>query len=312
MNKKCKISIVIPVYNAAESLEELQAEIALCAQKNNYLIETVYVEDCSKDSSWDVLKKLKKDYAESVRIIKLAMNSGQHKAILCGLNNISKDSDYVLTMDDDLQHPPAEIPRLIEKLQEGFDFVCGQYDTKKHKISRNICSDMVNWLIRKNYKLPNNFHFTSFQGVKADVVPAVVSMTGVFPYIACMFLANSGSYANVNIHHEERKHGVSNYNFRKSVALFFNLFFNYTSYPLWIVGAVCLFTLLVTSTLMVYVFSLWAWRGTAPGWASTMLLTSFLHSMVLGCLFIFSIYISRINTQISTSKSKYRIAEFHE
>jgi glycosyltransferase involved in cell wall biosynthesis len=312
MKEKYRLSIVIPVFNAAESLNELHREIAECAQDNSYYIEIVYVDDCSSDGSWQVLSELKDKYKDTVKIIRLAMNSGQHNAILCGFHNVSKDIDYVFTMDDDLQHPPSELPKLVDKLNKGFDLVIGRYDSKKHAVSRNLCSKMVNWLIRKNYNMPNDFSFTSFQGIKREILPGVISMTGVYPFIVCMLLANSSSYANVLVHHDIRRHGGSNYNFSRSIKLFLNLVLNYTSYPLWIVGAVCFFTLLMTGLLMIYVFSLWAWRGTAPGWASTMLLTSFLHSMSLGCIFIFAIYISRINSQISNSKVKYRIAELHE
>ena len=311
MRKKIKISIVIPVYNAAESLAELQANIADCAKNNDYHIETIYVDDCSHDNSWGVLKKLKSEYP-TVKIIRLAMNSGQDNAILCGFSNISADSDYVLIMDDDLQHPPAEIPKLIVKLQEGFDYVVGEYDSKKHAPGRNVCSSMVNWLIRKNYSMPKGFQFTSFHGVKREVVPGVLGMTGVYPFLTCMLLANSGSYANVMVHHGERLHGESNYNFRRSFAMFLNLFFNYTSYPLLLVGSVCILVMLMTGGFIAYVICLWYWEGTAPGWASTMVLTSFLHSMSLGCIFIFAIYISRINSQMSKLKIKYRIAELHE
>lgn len=312
MKKQSRISIVVPVYNASESLVELQSRIVKCAQDNNFYIETVYVDDSSADNSWQVLTELKKTYKDTIKIVRLAMNSGQHNAILCGFDQVSEDIDYVLTMDDDLQHPPSEIPKIIEKLREGFDLVVGKYDSKKHAVTRNLCSKIVNWLIRKNYNLPKDFQFTSFLGVKRDVLPGVVRMTGVFPIISCMLLANSGSYTNVLVHHDVRKRGESNYNFRRSLKLFLNLFFNYTSYPLWLVGAACLLALVMTATLMAYVFSLWAWRGTAPGWASTMLLTSFLHSMVLSCIFIFAIYLSRINSQVSNSKIKYRIAEFHD
>jgi polyisoprenyl-phosphate glycosyltransferase len=312
MKGQNRISIVIPVYNASENLVELQAEITKCAKDNSFYIETIYVDDYSPDNSWEVLTELKKAHGDTVKIIRLAMNSGQHNAILCGFNQVSEDIDFVLTMDDDLQHPPSEIPKLIAKLQEGFDFVVAEYDSKKHAVSRNFCSNIVNWLIKKAYNLPKDFNFTSFQGVKRDVLPGVIRMTGTFPYITCMLLSNSGSYAKVLVHHASRQHGESNYNFKRSIKLFLNLFFNYTSYPLWLVGLVCLFTLILTAGLITYVFCLWAFRGTAPGWASTMLLTSFLHSMALGCIFIFAIYLSRISSQISNSKIKYRVAEFHE
>lgn len=312
MKKENRISIVIPVYNASGSLAELQAEISACANDNNFYIETIYVDDYSSDNSWEVLTEIKKNYPDTVKIVRLAMNSGQHNAILCGFNQVSQNIDFVLTMDDDLQHPPSEIPKLVAKLEEGFDLVVGEYDSKKHAASRNFCSDIVNLLIKKTYSLPKDFQFTSFQGVKRDVLPGVICMTGTFPYITCMLLSNSGSYANVLVHHDERKHGESNYNLKRSIKLFLNLFLNYTSYPLWLVGFVCLFTLVLTCGLMTYVFCLWAFRGTAPGWASTMLLTSFLHSMSLGCIFIFAIFLSRINSQISNSKIKYRVAEFHE
>src|SRR3989344_6135073 len=119
-----EFSVVIPVYNSEKSLFELYKRITKVMQKQNKSYEIIFIDDCSLDESWKILQNLhKKD--KRVKVIQLTKNFGQHNAIICGFSFTK--GNYVITMDDDLQHPPEEIPSLIKKINEGYSVVYGQY-----------------------------------------------------------------------------------------------------------------------------------------------------------------------------------------
>ena len=117
-----KISVVVPVYNSSDTLPLLVDELRQVLPKITPDFELILINDCSTDSSWEVISKLIKTYAW-VRGIDLMRNYGQHNATLCGIREARYE--VVVVMDDDLQNPPREIPKLIEKLNEGFDVVYG-------------------------------------------------------------------------------------------------------------------------------------------------------------------------------------------
>ncbi len=127
-----RYSIVVPVYNSEKSLEILYSRIAAVFDEQLHQpFELILVDDCSRDNSYQVIRRLAA--ADSrVKGIQLAVNHGQQKAVLCGFHYVS--GDYVITMDDDLQHPPEQIPVLIEKMEssDDIDVVIGEYETKKH------------------------------------------------------------------------------------------------------------------------------------------------------------------------------------
>src|SRR5262245_6227229 len=123
---KGKISVVIPVYNSATSLHILVAGLVTVLEQMEREFEIIFVDDCSPDNSWEVLKKMKEEHGELLKIAKLSTNRGQHNAIVCGFSIVS--GDIVITMDDDLQNPPEEIPKLVEAIDRGYDLAIGSYD----------------------------------------------------------------------------------------------------------------------------------------------------------------------------------------
>ncbi|MDQ3112047.1 MAG: glycosyltransferase family 2 protein, partial [Bacteroidota bacterium] len=135
MNKEL-LSIVIPVYNSEELLDELFNSIN-ATLTGTQAFEVVFVDDGSQDQSWEKIVKLKSHHPDKIRGIQLSRNFGQHNALVCGFS--FAQGDLVLTMDDDLQHPPSEIPKMLAAhYAKNADVIYGIYNTnKKHSAARN-------------------------------------------------------------------------------------------------------------------------------------------------------------------------------
>ncbi|MCX7046445.1 MAG: glycosyltransferase family 2 protein [Candidatus Sumerlaeota bacterium] len=303
--------MVIPVYNSHDSLELLTSRIDAMFKTQSTRYEVVFVDDCSPDGSWEILKKIKCQYAEKVKIIRLRKNSGQHNAILCGFAKAR--GEIIVTMDDDLQNPPEEIPRLIASVEEGYDLAIGAYDSKKHARVRNFGGMLIDSIQRRIFRLPPDFQLTSFRAIRRPVIELVISMGGVFPYVTCMLLSNVSSYVNVPVRHEPRSFGRSNYNLKRSLRLAANLIISYSNYPLYFVGIICVSAFLFSVTFASFVFiRAFLGGGFLTGWASTIIFLSFFNVILILCLLICLVYISQINQQLTRTRISYSIREIHE
>lgn len=306
-----KISIVIPVYNSAESLPILTDRLQKALTEMGRKFEVVFVDDRSRDNSWQVVKGLRDRYGTFIKIARLLVNSGQHNAILCGMYLAT--GDIVITIDDDLQNPPEEIPKLISAIDQGYDLAIASYDEKKHSGFRNASGWFIDSVIRRIFNLPNTFQLTSFRAAKRVVVDNVCKMGGVFPYITAMMLANAANYTNVSVRHDARPFGSSNYSLRRSLSLAANLIFYYSSYPLYVIAALSFFFFLGTFIFGISLIIRTLVYGSAvPGWASTILAISFSNAFILLCLVIFGVYISRMSQQLTRTRLPYTVSELHE
>src|SRR5215475_4740439 len=131
------LSIVVPVYRSRETLPKLHARLVEALQKIGAPFEIILVEDCGGDGSWDVIKQLAARDAR-LRGIKLSRNYGQHNALLCGIR--AARHDVIVTLDDDLQHPPDQIGLLLAELAKGYDVVYGVAQAEQHGVLRNSAS----------------------------------------------------------------------------------------------------------------------------------------------------------------------------
>jgi polyisoprenyl-phosphate glycosyltransferase len=311
LNNQSKISVVIPVYRSADSLEPLVGRLAKTLDSVGREWEVIFIDDCSPDDSWATLKRLKAAYPDRLKIARLLVNQGQHNAILCGFSLVS--GDVVVTMDDDLQNPPEEVPKLVAAVDEGFDLVIGAYDSKKHSKSRNAGGGLIDGLQRRIFGLPAEFQLTSFRAVKRTVIESVNRMGAVFPYITCMLFSNASRYRNVPVHHDERQFGHSTYNLKRSLRLAFNLIFHYSPYPLYFVTGLCVISFLLSMGIALWVLSRAAITATeVPGWASIIVTTIFFSSLNLLSLLVFGYYIVRFHQQITRLRTAYSIDELYE
>jgi polyisoprenyl-phosphate glycosyltransferase len=303
-----KISVVIPVYRSEQSLDLLVTRLVDVLRGLNRPFELLLIDDGSPDNSWRELLRLKKQFGAELRPARLLTNSGQHNAILCGFSLVS--GDVVVTMDDDLQNPPEDLPKLVSAIDHGYDLAIGAYDEKMHDGIANAKGRMIDWLQRRMFSLPSDFQLTSFRAIRRSVVDSVVQMGGTYPYITSMLLSNASKYVNVQVRHEPRRFGSSNYSLRRGLSLATNLLLSYSTYPVIFVAALCALTFLVSLSYGAWVvFSYFRYGTSVQGWASIIAAMSFFNSIILLCLFIQSVYLSRMNAQLTRSRRGYRIGE---
>ncbi len=250
MKSNILVSIVIPVYNSEKTIKVVVKKIKdALFRKTDY--EVILVDDRSKDGSHEKCMDLSKKYSY-VKFIALSKNFGQHNAILAGLHYVK--GDYIVFMDDDLQTPPEEIPKLIKKIEEGHDVVYANYHSKHHSNLQNIGSRindiMANILLRK----PRNLKLTSYFIIKKYLADEIVNYNGPYPYLGGLILRSTDNIGIVNITHNKRESGKSNYSFMKLLRLWVSGFTNFSVKPLRIaffLGTLCSATGLVYSIVLI-------------------------------------------------------------
>jgi glycosyltransferase involved in cell wall biosynthesis len=300
-------SVVIPVHNSEQSLTELTQKLDSVFIKLGKSYEIIFVNDGSTDNSLITLKTLHAQN-NSIKIIDLFRNYGQQNAIMCGFNHCV--GNIVLTMDDDLQHDPNDIPKLFDKLQEGFDVVIGVFSTKKHSIIKNMGSACIRALNKRIFKLKDkNLRFTSYRMMRKEVIDQIKDETTNYPYISGLLVATTNRIANVNVSHNERLYGKSSYKLSSLVSLSYNLIVNYSSIPLKLIGYIGLIVSLFSMCFGSYFVIKKLLIGTIPAGITTIIvLISFYNALIFVFLFFLSEYVSRILKE-SSQKKQYVIRE---
>lgn len=231
LNKQIKYSVVIPVYNSETTLEELFSCLQSVFKTVNEEYEIIFIDDGSQDKSWQKLESLH-NRDKRVKIIQLMRNFNQHNALMCGFHYVQ--GEYVITMDDDLQNPPEEIPKLINKIKEGYDLVYGEYISKKHNLYRNMGSLLIQTVYKKIFKVQNNL--TAFRIVKRQLVQSILRYKKNYVFIDGLLAWNTKNIGKVRVLHHERKHSKSGYGFRKLFTLSFNMITNFSIIPLQVIS----------------------------------------------------------------------------
>ena len=220
------ISIVIPVYNEEENILPLHERLLNVLNSLNEDYEIIYVDDGSKDNSLNILKSLK----GNVKVVELARNYGQHAAIFAGFSVVS--GDKVITMDADLQNPPEEIPKLVEKFNEGYDVIATIRQQRKDSIFRKFSSHLNNYITKKITKVDLNDWGCMLRGYRKKIVERMLNndeKTVFIPAIATYYTKN---IVEIPIQHSQRQAGKSKYSLIKLVNLMFDLMTSFSNLPL--------------------------------------------------------------------------------
>jgi undecaprenyl-phosphate 4-deoxy-4-formamido-L-arabinose transferase len=223
------ISIVIPVYNSSETLPVLISRLETVLLQLAEAYEVLLVNDGSQDNSWDVIVQLSKKH-DGVHGINLMRNYGQHNALLAGIR--AAKYEIIVTMDDDLQHPPEELPKLITEIEKGFDVVYGIPDVQKNGFFRTISSRSTKWLMGLALGSPNITRSGAFRAFRAQVREAFIDYRSQFVSIDGLLGWGTSKFSYVPVRHDPRYTGKSNYTFLKLVRHTFNMVTGFSILPL--------------------------------------------------------------------------------
>jgi glycosyltransferase involved in cell wall biosynthesis len=285
------LSIVVPVYNGAESVGELCDALERLEIAGGH--EIVLVNDGSPDNSLDVCRQIAARARVPVTLIDLARNYGEHNAVMAGLRHAT--GAHVITMDDDLQNPPEEVTRLLGHAQAtGHDVVYTYYDEKQHAWWRNLGSRFTNRVAGFVLDKPDDLYLSSFRCMSAFVVREITRYDGPFPYVDGLLLQVTQNIGSLLVTHLPRAVGRSNYTMRRLVRLWMSMFVNFSVMPLRI------------STLTGFALSLFGALGSLiaifealffeppAGWASLMAAVLLLSGVQLVILGIVGEYLGRM------------------
>ena len=171
------LSVVVPVYNSAESLPQLVARLQPVLDQHGTAYELVLVNDGSRDTSWEVVSQLAREHPW-VHGICLMRNYGQHNALLCGIRAARYDT--IVTMDDDLQHPPEEIPRLLARLDENLDVVYGVPEQETHGLFRDLASVITKIVLQNAMGSETARHVSAFRAFRGRLRAAFANYQSPF------------------------------------------------------------------------------------------------------------------------------------
>lgn len=223
------ISVVIPVYNGSATLSPLIDRLRIVLDRLATPYEIVLVNDGSRDGSWATIESLALRYSEIVGI-DFMRNYGQHNALLCGIRR--SRNDVIITLDDDLQQPPEEIPRLLAKLHEGYDVVYGTPKQEQHGFWRNLSSRVTKAALGAATSASVAPMVSAFRAFRASVKPAFADYRSPLLSIDVLLTWATTSFASVTVQRVARRSGVSNYRLRSLVRHTMNMMTGYSLLPL--------------------------------------------------------------------------------
>ncbi len=298
------ISIVIPVYNSENTLEELFNRIKSTLEKTTKSFELIFCEDCGMDKSWDVLKIIKEKNPSLVTAIKLNKNYGQHNAIMCGFGFAK--GELIITMDDDLQHPPEEILKLLDSYEkDGSDVVYGVYRKKQHSLARNVGSYSVKKTSKAMYD--GKGKGSSFRLIKRDIIEKILEHDQYFIFIDELLLWYTDNIEFVEVEHHKRLESKSTYTKRKLFKLVSDLIFFYTNMPLKLMihgGFIVSFITFILG--LQFIIRKIFFNTPVVGYSSLIVTILFSTSIIVFSLGVIGGYISRIY-QVQNNKPPYNI-----
>ncbi|MDB4178052.1 glycosyltransferase family 2 protein [Gammaproteobacteria bacterium] len=293
------ISIVIPVFNSEKILSEL------CNQIENSLealtFELILINDQSKDRSWEKIKELSvnKSYIKGINLRK---NSGQDNAIFAGIQTaIGK---YIVIMDDDLQHSPSDIPSLYNQIEQGFDVCYANFQRKKQALWKNLGSWLNGKLAEVIIQKPKNIYLSPFKIIRKSIIEEVVKTNYLYPYIDGILFSITNNITQIEVKHNERHSGESNYTLFESIKVFLKLATGFSIFPLRLAsigGAII--SLIGFLLSFYYIVEYFIFKSSPEGFTTIIVVLLILGGVVLMSLGILGEYLGRIYLSINKNKS---------
>ena len=223
------LSIVVPLYRSADSIERLIAELSSLQVEGG--CELVLVNDGSLDNTAELAEKFMRASGRSITLVKLSRNFGEHNAVMAGLHHAN--GDYIVTMDDDLQNPPSEVLKLLHHARSGgYEVVYSYYAEKQHDTWRNLGSWLTNRVADLLLDKPRGLYLCSFRIITRFVAREVCRYDGPFAYVDGLILQVTQNIGSIEVEHAPRASGESGYTIGKLLHLWMSMFVNFSVIPL--------------------------------------------------------------------------------
>lgn len=290
------VSVVVPVYRGEKSLEELVQRTLRVFDDNGIDGEVILVNDDSPDGSWPVIEMLA-SRDRRVRGILFMRNFGQHAALLCGIRNAEKS--VIVTMDDDLQHPPESIPVLLAKIDEGFDVVYAAAIVMPHAKWRNFLSLGYKRFLAMLIGSDAVLYMSAYRAFRVELRQAFDRFASPNVVIDFLLAWASTRYVTIFVPHDYRKHGKSTYSIRRLVYNVLVILTGYSVKPLHVATVVGFSFTIFGLGVFVYAAFLGIARHALPGFPFLAALISLMGGVQLFCLGILGEYLARIHLRTS-------------
>lgn len=301
-----ELSVVVPVYGSANILPDLVAalEHVLAPSLGTGNFEVLLVHDHGPDHAWPTITELAGS-RPWLRGIDLRLNAGQHNAIMAGLAHAS--GRYLVTMDDDLQHDPADIPRILDRLRAGADVCYVQFLSRHHAAWKRFGSRfndrIARWLLGK----PIGLYLSPFRGLHSSIRDEMVRYSGPFVYVDGLILQSTGNIATIEATHHPRQDGRSGYSLRKSISLWLQMATSFSVAPLRLATVVGLvFSLFGFVLAVLLALQKLAHPDTTVGWTSLMVAMLIIGGIQLLALGAIGEYVGRVLLNV-TNRPQYVI-----
>lgn len=289
----CLISVVVPVYNSESILPALikRLEPVLASLASQY--EVVLVNDGSGDQSWKVIQELSRSFPW-VRGINLMRNYGQHNALLCGIR--AARFDTLVTMDDDLQHPPEEIHKLLARLEEGFEVVYGFPEHERHGWLRDVASGLTKLALQKSMGAETARHVAAFRAFRTQARNAFANYHSPFVSIDVLLTWATTRFVAIPVQHHPRQTGTSNYTFRMLFRHAMNMMTGFSILPLQLANVMGFVCTAFGGVILVYVVGRYLLYGaTVPGFTFLASVIAIFSGAQLLALGIIGEYLARMH-----------------
>ncbi|GAV20303.1 dolichol-phosphate mannosyltransferase [Mariprofundus micogutta] len=302
-----QISIVVPVYRSEPILPKLVDAVlkSMTDEKLADHFELILVNDCSPDNSWEVISKLANEH-EYVKGINLRRNFGQHNATMAGLNHVS--GDIVVIMDDDLQHPPEVIGKMITAISDGYDVCYTRYKNRKHPLWKKLGSQFNDWASTKFLGKPRGLYLSSFKAIRREVVEEVIKYDGPYAYVDGLILDVTRSITAIDIEHQARLEGEGNYSLLSSISLWMKMATSFSVSPLRFASFMGFALALLSLVMIAIIFIQKILHPEMPaGWASLIATILFIGGVQTLCIGMIGEYLGRTYLKLN-GKPQYTVA----
>jgi glycosyltransferase involved in cell wall biosynthesis len=287
------LSVVVPVFDGESNCAELIGRLGKVLGASAARFEVLLVNDGSHDRSWARISELAREYPW-VRGVNLMRNYGQHNALLCGIRQAR--FDVIVTMDDDLQNPPEEIPKLLDRLTDERDVVYGTPQRERHGLWRDVASQVTKLALQNAMGVEIARNVSAFRAFRTQLRDAFAHYHGPFVSIDVLLTWGTTRFAAVSVRQDPRQRGASHYTFRKLMTHALNMLTGFSTLPLQLASLMGFVLTLFGAGVLVYVLAKYFFSGNpVPGFPFLASMIAIFSGAQLFALGIIGEYLARMH-----------------